>query len=86
MQEAAKCKTSGNEATAADPVSCIQAEAHGSKTPTKTDGRAQTSEPPTAHHYCYCGRRIDCRALSSHWKFLHNNSSESIRRVQFAPG
>lgn len=47
MQEAAKCKTSGNEATAADPVSCIQAEAHGSKTPTKTDGRAQTSEPPT---------------------------------------
>lgn len=45
----------------------------------KPDGRAQTSEPPTAHHYCYCRRRIDCRVLSSHWKFLHNNSSESIR-------
>lgn len=50
MQEAAKCKTSGNEATAADPVSCIQAEAHGSKTPTKTrrartDFRAPDSAP-----------------------------------------
>lgn len=45
MLEAAKCKTSGNEATAADPLSCIQAEAHAQRLQQKPTGAHRLQSP-----------------------------------------